>query len=61
MSPIASIGLAEGVILTGVSGLSCSARLVGAVALFLIMVNCRRKAPVEHEMSTRVQGTFAIQ
>mgnify|MGYP000149159478 CR=1 FL=1 len=52
MSIAPSIGLAELVILTGVTGLSCSVPLIGAL-LLAAMVLCRRVAHVtEQEWST---------
>jgi hypothetical protein len=43
MSTIPSIGLAELVILTGVTGLSCSVPLIGALLLTAVVL-CRRVA-----------------
>lgn len=52
MSTVPSIGLAELVILTGVTGLSCSVPLIGALILAAIVL-CRRVAHVtEQERST---------
>jgi hypothetical protein len=45
MSPIPSIGLAELVILTGVTGLACCVPLVGLVALVVVMVKRRKESP----------------
>jgi Na+(H+)/acetate symporter ActP len=48
MSIAPSIGLAELVILTGVTGLSCSVPLIGAL-LLAAMVLCRRVAHVTEQ------------
>ena len=52
MSVVPSIGLVELVILTGVTGLSCSVPLIGALILAAIVL-CKRVADVaEQEWST---------
>ena len=52
MSIVPSIGLAELVILTGVTGLSCSVPLIGALILVAIVL-CKRVADVtEQDWST---------
>lgn len=49
MSPILSIGLAELVILTGVTGLACIVPAIGLVVLARILYRRREAHPAEQE------------